>query len=326
MVKGRIMREPIRHLVLHRWPLKLLSVILAYAIWLTVTGESTIVNHFSVPLVVELGENLALVGSPPTQVSVRIRGRTTAIRRLDALNMRIILDLGDSNTGERNFQFSPSNLSGVPEGVVVERFDPARLTLTIDKRMRTSLPVFPAIDGEPADGYQFYGATAFPDTLEVEGPASEVSGLNRLLTDTISITGRTRSFMDAAGIVPESRNTRVLGEQTVRVQVTIDETSSVRILNGVPVVLAGQVYEARVTPTVIQVTLAAPEAVLEKLHPGNLRAVVDLTELAPRPEPYQLKIRLDYVGIAARDLSRITERTVSTREVRVLLTDRRISQ
>jgi YbbR domain-containing protein len=285
-----------------------------------------IVNHFSVPLVVSLSDTMTVVGSTPTQVSVRIRGRATSIRRLDTLDMRINLDLTDSTTGERNIQFSPTDLSGVPKGVVVERFEPARLALTLDERMRTALPVFPSIDGEPADGFQFYGATAFPDTLEVEGPASEVSGLNRLLTDTISITGRTKSFMVETGIVPESRYTQVLGEQTLRVQVTIDETSIVRSMSGVPVVLAGQVYEARVTPSVIQVTLAAPAAILEKLHAGNLRAVVDLAELAPRDEPYQLKIRLDYVGIAARELSRITEKAVSTREVRVLLTDRRISE
>ena len=320
------MRERIRHLLLHRWPLKLLSVVLAYAIWLTVTGESMIVNHFSVPLVVSLSDNMTVVGSTPNQVSVRIRGRATSIRRLDPLNMRVNLDLNDSTTGERNFQFSPADLSGVPKGVIVERFEPARLALTLDNRMRTALPVFPSIDGNPADGYQFYGATAFPDTLEVEGPASEVSVLNRLLTDTISIAGRTRSFMVETGIVPESRYTQVLGEQTLRVQITIDETSAVRTLTGIPVVLAGQVYEARVTPSNIDVTLAAPAGVLDKVDPGNLRAVVDLADLAPRAEPYQLKIRLDYIGIAARDLSRITEKAGSTQEVRVQITDRRISE
>ena len=320
------MRERIRHLLLHRWPLKLLSVVLAYAIWLTVTGESMIVNHFSVPLVVSLSDNMTVVGSTPNQVSVRIRGRATSIRRLDPLNMRVNLDLNDSTTGERNFQFSPADLSGVPKGVIVERFEPARLALTLDNRMRTALPVFPSIDGNPADGYQFYGATAFPDTLEVEGPASEVSVLNRLLTDTISIAGRTRSFMVETGIVPESRYTQVLGEQTLRVQITIDETSAVRTLTGIPVVLDGQVYEARVTPSNIDVTLAAPAGVLDKVDPGNLRAVVDLADLAPRAEPYQLKIRLDYIGIAARDLSRITEKAGSTQEVRVQITDRRISE
>ena len=150
--------------------------------------------------------------------------------------------------------------------------------------------------------------------------------LNRLLTDTISIAGRTRSFMVETGIVPESRYTQVLGEQTLRVQITIDETSAVRTLTGIPVVLAGQVYEARVTPSNIDVTLAAPAGVLDKVDPGNLRAVVDLADLAPRAEPYQLKIRLDYIGIAARDLSRITEKAGSTQEVRVQITDRRISE
>ena len=139
------MRERIRHLLLHRWPRKLLSVVLAYAIWLTVTGESMIVNHFSVPLVVSLSDNMTVVGSTPNQVSVRIRGRATSIRRLDPLNMRVNLDLNDSTTGERNFQFSPADLSGVPKGVIVERFEPARLALTLDNRMRTALPVFPSI-------------------------------------------------------------------------------------------------------------------------------------------------------------------------------------
>ncbi len=320
------MREPIKHAVLHRWPLKLLSLVLAYAIWLTVTGESMIVNHFSVPLVVTLSDDITVVGTTPTQVSVRIRGRATSIRRLDPLKMRLNLDLSDSSTGERNVQFNPADLTGVPQGVVVERFEPARLALTLDERMRTALPVFPSIDGEPADGFQFYSAIAFPDTLEVEGPLSEVSKLNRLLTDTISIAGRSRSFMVETGIVPESRHTQVLGEQTLRVQVTIDEASAVQTLSGIPVVLAGQVFEAQVSPAVIQVTLAAPPAILANIDAGNLRAVAEVAGLAPRPEPYQLKIRLDYVGITALERSRITEKAVSPLEVRVSLTDRRISE
>lgn len=320
------MREPVLHWVLHRWPLKLLSVILAFAIWLTVTSESTIVNHYSVPLVMNLGDSLISVGEAPAQVSVRIRGRATSIRRLDPLNMRLNLDLSGSKTGERNIQLLSKYLTGVPQGVTVERFEPDRLTLTLDKKMRTALPVVPSIDGHPADGFQFYDASAFPDTLEVEGPASEVARLDRLLTDTISIAGRSRSFMVETGIVPESPHTQVLGEQTLRVQVTIDASSNVRTLRGVPVVLAGQTWESRITPAAVQVTLAAPDAVLQKIHTGNLRAVVDLSGLAPRAEPYQLKLRLDYVGLAARDLSRITEKAVSTREVRVLVTDRRISE
>ena len=57
-----------------RWHLKVLALALAFAVWVAVTGEGRGVQDFHVPVDVVLGNGAALSGSPPTNVTVRLRG------------------------------------------------------------------------------------------------------------------------------------------------------------------------------------------------------------------------------------------------------------
>jgi YbbR-like protein. len=46
------------------------------------------------------------------------------------------------------------------------------------------VPVEPRISGTPADGYEIYSMTANPATVNVRGPASHLTVLGKLPTET----------------------------------------------------------------------------------------------------------------------------------------------
>ncbi len=66
--------------VLVNWPLKVLAISLAFAIWVFVSGEKRIVKNFEVPLDLRLPDHLALLEAPQRTVSVRLRGPESLIR------------------------------------------------------------------------------------------------------------------------------------------------------------------------------------------------------------------------------------------------------
>ncbi|GEM_PF-620532 len=301
--------------VIHRWPLKLFSLVLAYGIWLSVTSESVIVNHFTVPLEITLPETAASTRAVPTQVSVRLRGRSTEIRRIDPLKLRVGIDLSDANVGERSIQFVPSDLVGLPAGAVVERFDPARITLVLDEKMRRVLPVIPALEGKPAEGFDLYRVKASPASVEVEGPKSQISRLTGLVTGSISLKDHSEPFQVQTSTIPDSPSVRILGNQKISVQITIDRAGEEKTFKNIPVVGENLEWKASFSPAAVEVTLSAPPSVLAKIDQERIRAVADLSGLAPGEKKDHLEIRLEYPGLSQRDLSRILVKKQSRKAV-----------
>lgn len=304
-------------LIFRRWPLKLLALAIAFAVWVAVTGDTRIVSTYRVPLDVALPPELMLTGSPPSTVNVLLRGPETVLRRIDSFSLEVNVDLRDADPGERSVTLSADSLVGLPAGAEVARVEPDRLTLTVARRMRKTVPVVPSFVGTPPPGYAFYWGEARPDVLEVEGPEDVVSALERLRTDPIHLEGRTEPFLSRVGAVPDSPTVRVLDARAVEVRAMVDVSPVERRLPEVPVVLAGGKGDLDVAPTTVEVVLAGPAKVLERIPGDRVRAVADLTGLPALEGPAELPVRVDFVGVSVDDLARLTVRSLRPGKVRV---------
>ena len=150
-------------LLVRNWPLKLLSLALAFSLWVTVTGVNQIPKIFTVPLEIALGDGHTLLGLPPTTGTVRVRGPESALRGIDGVGMELLVDLSETTPGEKpTVQLGKENLVGLPSGVEVESITPNRLSLEVDWKVLRQLPVVPAFEGEPPEGHAFYSARVTP--------------------------------------------------------------------------------------------------------------------------------------------------------------------
>jgi len=77
--------------LLAHWPLKLLALLIAFGIWITVTGESSVIQDFRPPLTIAIPADRALAADSPTVVTVRLRGPESMLRRLDAIEGSVSL-------------------------------------------------------------------------------------------------------------------------------------------------------------------------------------------------------------------------------------------
>lgn len=305
--------------------MKLLALGLAFAVWVAVTGESRIVLDFIVPVDIAMRPDFILAGTPPTTVAVRLRGPETLLRRPGLLGLELHADLRDASTGERNVQLSAANLSGVPRGVVVDRITPDRLTLILDRKLRRTLPVVPSLVGQPPKGSAFYGVEIIPDSVEVEGPLSRLGSITRLRTDPIHLENRTSSFVEHVSAVPDTPEVTVLHAGPLELRVQVGPAPVVTTFENVPVVLAGQVYEAKAPLPMLRVTLAGPAFLLEKIRATQIRAVVDVSGLESQAAPYRLPVRLEFVDVPPEDLGKIVVKSVKPDKVEVRLSGRRIA-
>lgn len=304
-------------LIFRRWPLKLLAAAIAFAIWVAVTGDTRIVSSYRVPLDVGLAPDLILTGAPPTAVNVLLRGPENVLRRIDSFSLEMDLDLRNAEPGAHNVSLTADALDGLPAGAEVARIEPDRFTVTVARRMRRSVPVVPSFVGSPPPGYAFYWGEARPDVLEVEGPEDVVAGLPRLRTDPIHLENRTESFVTRVGAVPDSPHVRVIGSRALEVRAMIDVSPVERRIAEVPVVLAGRERELMPVPRTVEVILAGPAPVLERIPGDRVRAVADLTGMRTLEGPADVAVRVDFVGVSLEDLARLTVRSLKPAKVRV---------
>lgn len=308
--------------LLRNWPLKLLALALAYAVWVAVTGESRIMQDLAVPLVIELPDDLTLAEAPPTTVGVRLRGPENLLGRAHLLRLEFHLDLRDAAPGTHSVQLDARDLTGLASGIEVAFVQPERLILVVDTRRQRLVPVVPAFRGSPPSGYTFYGARVVPDTQRVDGPSGAVDRLERLRTDPIPLDGRTASFHVRVRAVPDSDQVRLVDPSPLEVEVHVDRAAREMVFD-VPVVLSGHDdWDASAAPARIQVAVAAPPSLLARLQVSQIRAVADLGRLAPRSEPHEVPLRVDFVDVPAQDLARVTLKRISSPTVRVRLSDR----
>jgi YbbR domain-containing protein len=310
---------------LKNWPLKLLALGLAFGIWVSVTGETAIVQDYNPPLDIRVPEGSILASTPPTNVTIRLRGTQTSLRKVDALGLSVSVVLRDGVVGERDIPLGESNLTGVPRGVQLEFVSPDRLTLTVDRRVQKRLPVEPTFLGMPPDGYTFYGAETRPSELLVEGPESEVQSLEVLRTNPIRLDDFTRPVSRRVSTVPDSPHVRVVGAERLQVRVIVDATPVERVFEQVAVEVTGARFETTVEPTHVTVTLSGPPALLNQIAPESLRVRADGTGLAPRDEPYDLDLELLRNGAPMDDPDRISIKAMSRNKVRVHVLDRSVS-
>jgi len=305
------------------WPLKLLAALLAFAIWVAVSGEARIVQDFRVPVDIELPDNLVPGESPPTTVSVRLRGPESLFRRLDPLPLEVHVDLHDASPGPRNVQLTADNVSGLPKGVEVALIEPDRFRLALERRARKTLPVVASFAGQPPRGYAVYDIRITPEVLDVEGPESGVAALTRLRTDPIHLENRTASFSVAVSAVPSRLEVRVVDPVPLEAQIEMDVAPEARTFAAVPVFAIGQFHAVPLAPATVTVTLSGPPALLRTLQAGQIRAVADTAGLAPRSDPYQVAVRVEFQDLSPHDRSRIAVRSLDRPRVTIRVSGRR---
>jgi len=305
--------------ILANWPLKLLALGLAFAIWVSVTGERWGLQDFQIPLDLSLPQDLVLATNAPTTVTVRLRGRESRMRRLDPVPMALRVDLAGATAGDQDLQLSPGSLVGVPRGVEVDFVRPDRLRLTLDRRLARDLPVEPTFLGRPATGYSVYGTEITPLVLSVEGPAAQVADLEVLRTSPIGLDGRSAPFVAHVGVVLDRPLVRITDPRPLEVRVVVDALAIERKFDDLPVRVTGASGPASVVPATLDVTLSGPPSVLSQLDRSRVFPVADAAGLRPGAGPQAVDVRIVFENIPAGDRTRILVKSIGRRRVLVTL-------
>jgi YbbR domain-containing protein len=281
--------HPFRHL-----GLKFLSVGVALGLWFTVAGERTVERTLQVPLLTsEPPERMELVESPPGTVEVRVRGASGLLSQLSAGAVVATIDLSRAREGSRVAYLTRDQVRA-PVGVEVVRVTPEMVPLRFEKSVTKTVPVIPAVEGEPAPGFVAGEATVEPATVEVSGAESAMKDLKKVTTEPVSVSGqRSQVRVPDVSIDLRDGSLRLTTSVTATVTVPIQPRTIDRLILSVPIGVrnAGRGVSARVAPAVVAVAVHGPQNVVEALRPDAFAAFVDLAGLGVGQ--YNRPVRVD---------------------------------
>lgn len=198
LVSGDLFRR-----LVENWPAKIIALGLAILVVLLNDLATVTERHFSVPLQLRLAESVVPGAEYPNRVRVRVRGDEERI--FDVLEEDIIAYADFSDHTDEGVFRAPVTIERTGTALDLEALEisvePLYVTVTLEEKMSRSLEVAPNIVGFPPPGYELSDYRISPTTVDVVGPRSRLEDVNRIVTEAVSLTGRTSDFSERVRLV-----------------------------------------------------------------------------------------------------------------------------
>jgi YbbR domain-containing protein len=280
--------HPFRHL-----GLKFLSILLAASLWLLVADQQLVERSVRAPLEFHnMPGGLELVNDPPDSVEVRLRGSSGLLGRLAPGDVVAVLNLQSTRPGTRLLHVLADEVR-VPYGVHVAQVTPSSVALTFEATGARTVPVVPAVEGDPAPGFAAGRITSDPSVVEVVGPVSLLQELKSATTEPVVISRANRTVQDKVTVGVRDDKLRLRDPKSALVTVEIVPAASERTLSSVRVAAQNGPADRKVTiePGMVRLIVHGPAQALDDVEGGALKPHVDLTDL--KPGRYMLPVQVD---------------------------------
>ena len=259
--------------------LKLFSILLAIALWFTVSGEERTETTITMSLeLVNLDKNLMVTSEVPPAIQVRVVGPRSIVNNLSQSRLTQTLDLNGYKSGRHTFSLGPNSLS-LPRGVQVIRIQPNPITLTLAATITRTLPVKPVLENNPAEGYELVSVHTRPTQVTVKGPAPELAELQFISTLPIDLSFLKEPTVIATDLDFKNLHLALKDPVPILADIQIGPKALTRTFSEVPVMTDPQA--ARVSPAQVTLTLKGPWPQVQGLTAANLKVWVDTRNLAP---------------------------------------------
>ena len=179
----------LRELVTEHLGWKLLSLVVAVALWILVASEPELSTFASVRLEYRnLPDELEISSEPVATVSLELRGPSGELgANGESVHPAVILDMVGTQAGERTFSIGDSSVR-LPRGVRLVRSIPSQVRFDVERRAIRMVDAVPRFTGEGQHGYVVAQWTVSPPQLHILGPAGHVARISSVVTDPIDVS------------------------------------------------------------------------------------------------------------------------------------------
>ena len=270
------------------WSIKILALGAAVLLFFYNQILSLEEETYSVPLEVDVAGELSLASDLPDSVRVTVRGSEQSVVAFSATMLSARVDATRYTEPGRytvpvDAAVEPNEIDDLAVDLQVQ---PTAVAIELDRTIRTTVAVNPAIRGFPARGFELARSFVSPRRVEIEGPERYVSSRSTIGTEEIDITERTEPFSTEVALRPPNEFISVRGGERVEFRGVVREIMVETWFSDIDisVVNVPETYEIAASPGAGAVQLRGALLKLESIELADLTLEADASAVSESGE------------------------------------------
>ena len=179
------------------WPAKILALAVALLLFVIHRVNNLQERVLEVPIELILPSGLLVSAPFQNQVNLTLKGdRGEAISVLTPADFTARADLslyGEEGEYAVEVQVSQQE-AALNSNAYVDRIDPSEIRVKLDHAAVKEVPIVVEMKGVPKIGYYLATYSLSPERVQIKGPASRVTTLLEVSTESVDLTGKAESF------------------------------------------------------------------------------------------------------------------------------------
>lgn len=297
---------------------KLLALVIAVSLWFVANLQYDVekniqidINYANLPL------GLVIANNPPEKLTVRVRGPRSQLSSVTSNNMLFTVDLSNLGKGMSLYEITTDQIVP-PRDVQVTGISPAEIEVDIDKLSDKNVKVVPSI-GPLEAGYEIMGEPEVaPSHIKIRGPESLITKIKSITTDPVLVEGEKAKFTIEVPLRSPYSLVKVVGNNTVRVTVDIEEKTLEKEFNNLDINFVN--FEDTDFETdrsiVTELSFEGPFSVINNLNSEDIELFVDGTDITKsnNSKTHKLKVSVNYPH---KDTLKLKKQSPKTIEIKL---------
>jgi len=269
-------RERVRQVFTRNLSLKLISILIAFGLWLFVNfGERDTEESLKVPLELRNVPAHLMITSPRVDfVDLRVMGPRTLLGRIDRTRLAVPLDLTGVRPGQAVFRVGTEALT-LPRGVKVVRITPAEVSIALERVSSKSVPVRLRVAGQPSEDVRVLEIKVSPEMVQVTGPESDLRELHAVNTEVIDVSAARPGTIEREVALDAVGDYLSFSALRVAVHLRVEELPVTREFRRVAVAVRNGDASVRLDPDHVHVTVRGARPLVSNLELAPDAVTVD---------------------------------------------------
>jgi YbbR domain-containing protein len=227
--------------LIENWPVKVLSIVLAFILFIFHRLNTMTTRPLSIPLAIETSSALIPASAYPRTVRVTLRGEDNSIQSIADNDIEAYVDL--TRYEAAGLYSAPILIRKKESALGIEPLEivvyPLKISVQLDRKISKTLPLSAVITGRVADGFNLISHSISPSEIVVTGPLGLLESVAEIKTEPIDLDGRNNDFSMEVHIANLNPLFVLRGSGTAKFTCFINPTVSVRSIDGIAITLKG---------------------------------------------------------------------------------------
>ena len=189
--------------------------------WVLITTRQGLITTTTAPVRLHgVPDDMVLLRTVPEDLTVQIKSMSSLAPPPSKLDLTVEIDASGISEGVTPLRVNLANIT-VPSGMIITSVSSSSIKVTAEKKLRKNVPVKAALKGKLPLGLSSLYVVCEPDSVDIEGPAGQVSRITSVITEDIDASQLEKNKEYLKNLRLPGKNITVLRDAPITVKLSV---------------------------------------------------------------------------------------------------------